>query len=167
MATTEYIVSSGDVGRVFAEVDGFLLSLIQSRPPSGDCYARRWEEKHLRLRDTRSPRDLICLDATTMRPPPLCIGGAYFWINNRCIQFYGELQLLCVPHGSEWEVTISDIFVAPRAPLFPAVSEGYAPTGFWGHIKGGSVTSQSRALPLAAPPLQLAAPIAVPTEPEG
>jgi hypothetical protein len=52
------------------------------------------------------------------------IGGARYWANNAALRYFGELKLVCVPFGSEWEVTLSDVYVPPRQSLHPAVSPG-------------------------------------------
>lgn len=150
MAEVEYIVTSSDVGRVFPIADGYLISLVQSRPPSGDAYARPWAERHLLLRDTRSPRALFSLDVTIARPPPLVIGRAYYWLTNSSIRFFGDLRLVCMPVGAEFEIIISDIPVTPRASI---------KMPFW----YGNQTPRnppSPRLETAAPPLRIAAPVA-------
>jgi hypothetical protein len=115
MATVEYIVTDSDVGRVFPSDQHFLVGLVRSRPPAGDCYSRPWMERHFILRD-KSPQNLFCIDATTSGKTPLVVGGALFYVLNNCIPFFGALRLVACPTGSEWEVTISDIWVQPRAP---------------------------------------------------
>ena len=152
---TEFIVSSADIGVVFPAENQFILSLVRSRAPV-NCHAMMWEQKHFVLRNSKATQNLFCvpIDLGSM---PLTIGGAQYFLNNRCIEFYGDLKLVACPFGSEWEITLSDVWVEPRAPLFPAVSEGFAPTGFWG---ASNRTPRNPPLPprqlqVAAPPLQL------------
>ena len=161
MATTEFIVTEADIGVVFPPEYHFVLSLVRSRPPH-NCHYRMWSEKHFVLRDTKATQNLICIgiDYGSM---PLTIGGAQYFLNNRCIEFYGQLQLLACQFGAEWEITLSDIFVAPRLPLHPMLSEGFAPNGYFG---AGNRTPHShpfppppRQLELAAPPLMIASPV--------
>ena len=154
---TEYIISDQDVGRTFAERDGFLLSLVQSRPPSGDAYARRWEERCFTLRDEMSPQNLFHLDVTTSRPPPLTIGGAYFHLNNAALRYFGALTLVNIPVGSEFEITLSDVYVQPRVSLYKTYYGGYSPNSMWGSNR----TPRNPPLPLqrSAPPLQIASPV--------
>ena len=116
MATTEYVVTDADVGFVFPEVDGFLLSLVRSRGPYQNCHQMNWWEQHFVLRD-ETPRPLFCLDGVVYGKVPLVIGGAKYFVVNCCIGFTGALTLACLPSGSEWEITLSDIYVQPRPPL--------------------------------------------------
>ena len=115
MATTEYILSDADVGRTFPEVDGFVLSLVRSRSPNNrGALSPNFHESHFVLRDSQSTQNLFCLDA--LCNTPLMIGGALFYLINAAIPFTGELKLVSCPLGSEWELTLSDVFVAPRPP---------------------------------------------------
>jgi hypothetical protein len=88
---------------------------------------------------------------------PLTIGGAQFNAVNTCIRFFGALTLACLPAGSEWEVTLSDVYVQPLPPLHPMVSWGFAPNGMWGDVAG--YRRPQKQLALAAPPLQLSGPV--------
>lgn len=160
---TEYVVSTSDVGTVFQERNGFLLSLVQSRPPSGDCYARRWEERCFTLKDEMSPQCLFHLDVTTSRPPPLCIGGAYFWANNAAIPFFGALTLVACPFGSEWEIVLSNVYVQPRKSLYTHWGSGFAPNGQWGSNWAPRALPPRTALPLLITG-SVAEPIIHPTE---
>ena len=158
MPTTEYIVTASDVGRVFAERNGFLLSLVRSREPSGDCYARPWQERCLTLRDSMSPQALFHLDVTTAGRTPLCIGGAHYHVVNSSIPYFGDLKLVHVPYGSEFEITISDVYVPPRVPIKQAMWYGnYVP-------HNPPVPPLPRQLEHAAPPLRLSAPLTVTIE---
>jgi hypothetical protein len=154
MATTEYVVTDADVGFVFPEVDGFLLSLVRSRGPYQNVHAMNWHERHFVLRD-ETPRAFFCLDAVNYGNVPLVIGGARFFLTNACIGFTGALNLACVPAGSEWELIISDIAVPTLPPLHPSQSWGYAPTGMWGN----GYRRQQNQVTLAAPPLMIEGPI--------
>jgi hypothetical protein len=154
VATTEYIVTDADVGFVFPEKQGFLLSLVRSRGPYQDCYKRNWHERHLLLRDER-PSVFFCMDAINYGNVPLVIGGARFFLTNACIGFTGALNLACVPAGSEWELIISDIWVPTLPPLHPSTAYGFAPTGMWGN----GYRRQQNQVTRAAPPMMLEAPI--------
>ena len=158
---TEFIVTDADVGLGFPSEYSFLVGLVRSRGPAGDCYSRPWMERHFILRDEKSPQNLFCLDATTSGKTPLVIGGALMFIINNCIPFFGALRLVCVPAGSEWEVTLSDVYVAPRLSRPKAWWYGnYKPRG-----PSSIIAPPLHMLPLsAAPPLQIAGPVASPIE---
>jgi hypothetical protein len=149
MATTEYICAFGDRGRTFVEISGYLLGLVRSRPPVGDCYFRPWQERCLTLRDEMSPQAIFHLDITTAGRSPLVIGGAHYWINNAAIPFFGALTLVNIPFGSEFEITISDVHHG----------DGYVPTGMWSGNKVPRNPPLPRQLQIAAPPLQIASAI--------
>ena len=92
------------------------------------------------------------------------IGGALFYLINAAIPFTGELKLVSVPIGSEWELTLSTIHVPPRLPIHSAERPG---TGMWGQFpswRHHADWAQRKApkqeqLALAPPSLQLTAPI--------
>jgi hypothetical protein len=92
------------------------------------------------------------------------IGGAMYFLINAAIRFYGELKLVSCPLGSEWELTLSDIYVAPRPPIKAAERPG---TGMWGqfpswrHHQDWAQRSarQPKLLALAPPPLRIEASI--------
>jgi hypothetical protein len=157
---TEYILTDADVGFTFPERDGFLLSLVRSRGPYQDCHQRNWWERHFVLRD-KTPRALWCLDAINFGRVPLRIGGAFYYAVNTCIQFTGALTLACVPSGSEWEVTLSDVYVQPLPSRHPSTAYGYAPNAMWGSVAGYR-RPRLKQLALAAPPLMIAPPVTEP-----
>jgi hypothetical protein len=163
VATTEYILDDGDVGAVFPEIDGYVLSLVRSRSPNNrGALSPNWNETHFILRDAQSTRNLFCLDS--IGRTPLMIGGAMYYLINAAIPFHGELTLVSVPLGSEWELTLSDVYVAPRQPLHTAESPG---NGMWTNYpsyKHNAARSRQKAreprpLQLPPPALRIAAPI--------
>jgi hypothetical protein len=53
ISTTEYILDESDVGAVFPEVDGYLLSLVRSRGPNHrGSTSPNWNDTHFILRDS-------------------------------------------------------------------------------------------------------------------
>ena len=40
-----------------------------------------------------------------------------YYLINAALRFFGELKVICLPLGSEWELTLSDVYVAPRPPI--------------------------------------------------
>lgn len=168
IATTEYILDDADVGVAFPEVDGYVLSLVRSRSPSNrGALSPNFHESHFVLRDARSTQNLFCLNS--IGRTPLMIGGAMYYLINGAIRFFGELTLVSVPLGSEWELTLSDVYVAPRQPIHRAESPG---NGMWTnypsykHNADGARRSardprapDPGALQLPPPALRIAAPI--------
>jgi hypothetical protein len=135
MAVTEYILTDADVGFTFPEVDGFLSSLVRSRGPFQNVHAMNIWERHFVLRDA-TPRPLYCLDAVNFGRIPLRIGGALYFAVNTALRFFGQLRLDCLPRGSEWEVTLSDVYVAPLPQRHPSTTYGFAPNAMWGRVAG-------------------------------
>ena len=157
----EYILTEADVGFTFPEQDGFCLSLVRSRGPHPKIHEMNFEQRFFRLRESKSSRDFFCIPADCPKTP-LVIGGAWYFAINAAIRFFDALTLAAVPPGSEWELTLSDVYVAPLPPLFPSRSWGYAPNGYWGDVAGyRRPQRQQKQLALAAPPLQLTGPVVV------
>ena len=160
MTTTEYLLTEAHVGFTFPEVDGYMLSLVRSRGPHPKLHEMNWEQRYFRLRESKSPRDLFCIDAVNCPKTPLVIGGAWYFAINAAIRFFDALTLAAVPPGSEWELTLSDVYVAPLPPLHPTRSWGYAPNGYWGDVAGyRRPQRQQKQLALGAPPLLIAPPV--------
>ena len=154
---TEYLLTEADVGFTFPEQDGFCLSLIRSRGPHPKIHEMNFEQRSFRLRELKAPRDLFSIPADCSKTP-LVIGGALFFVINSAIRYFGALTLAAVPPGSEWELTLSDVYVEPRPSLHPSrTSTGYAPNAKWGNVAG--YRRPQRQLALAAPPLQLTGPV--------
>ena len=78
-------------------------------------------------------------------------------MNNAALRYFGELTLVHIPYGSEFEITLSDTFVAPRVSFYKHYGDGYAPNAMWGSNR----TPRNPPLPLqrSAPPLRIASPI--------
>jgi hypothetical protein len=157
MATTEYILTDADVGRAFPEVDGFVLSLVRSRSPNNrGALSPNFHESHFVVRDSQSTQNLFCLDHLCRTP--LMIGGAMYFLINAAIRFYGELKLVSCPLGSEWELTLSDVFVQPRLPLQSGQFSGmWTNYPSYKHSAARARRSAQEPLALAPPPLRLTA----------
>jgi hypothetical protein len=82
-----------------------------------------------RVASLGSFRDLICLD------PQSGGGWASYWGNEALVLrdaslgFRGSLQIICVPKGSTWELTLSDVPVVrqPSTPLHNFVGVNHVP----------------------------------------
>ena len=91
-----------------------------------------------------------------------------YYLINAALRFFGELKVICLPLGSEWELTLSDVYVAPRPPIHGVQSGGYASNGMWGpnssykhHMLPPTTLPPPRALQpraLTSPPLALTSP---------
>jgi hypothetical protein len=128
---TEFICSDADAGAFFPEENRFLLSLIRSRAPDTKAWtSANIQDRVFESRDEFSLQSLFRFDVHYSRTP-LCIGGAMYFLSNSCLPFYGQLQLVSVPHGSEFEIVLSTDFVPPRVSRFKHYGDGYVPTNWW------------------------------------
>ncbi len=132
-------------------------------------------ERNRRSRETRRRRRRRQVYIRSWRwsppsytPTSLRIGGAMYYLINAALRFFGELKVICLPLGSEWELTLSDVYVAPRPPIHGVQSGGYASNGMWGpnssykhHMLPPTTLPPPRALQpraLTSPPLALTSP---------
>ena len=164
ITTTEYILSDANVGMVFPEIDGYCLSLVRSRGANDRGRSSpNFSECHFVLRNSISPQNLFCIDSHCQTP--LRIGGAMYFLINAALQFHGELRVVSVPLGSEWELTLSDVFVPPREPRKPAQAT-FAGNGMFGAYPSYRTYAliqrsarEPKPLELPPPALQIEAPI--------
>jgi len=130
MATTSYLITDADVGRVLPITDGFLTNLTMTAPPpvyevpSFDEGKQIWTAGYFVLRGSGDNRDAVCITPAG--------GGFAQWqksnanmVVNRCIGFRGGLIVVAVPKGSSWSVTLSDAPVV-ASPTDPPLSSAGA-----------------------------------------
>jgi hypothetical protein len=131
IATTNYVITDADVGRVLPITDGFLTNLTMTAPPpvyevpSFDEGKQIWTAGYFVLRGSGDNRDAVCIN-------PAGGGGFAQWqksnanmVVNRCIGFRGGLIVVAVPKGSSWSVTLSDAPVV-ASPTDPPLSSAGA-----------------------------------------
>jgi hypothetical protein len=127
MATTSYLITDADVGRVLPITDGFLTNLTMTAPPpvyevpSSDEGKQICTAGYFVLRGSGDNRDAVCIT-------PAGGGGFAQWqksnanmVVNRCIGYRGGLIVVAVPKGSSWSVTLSDAPVV-ASPTDPPLS---------------------------------------------
>jgi hypothetical protein len=107
---------------------GFLVNLRRTGNQSGyvvpewDDGKMLWKSGYLVLRGSRDLRDLVSASPQT--------GGGWgpdgsgAMVINGSIAYHGQLQIVCVPRGSTFSVTLSDV-ENPRTP-------SSLPSGNWG-----------------------------------
>ena len=131
MATTSYVITDADVGRVLPITDGFLTNLTMTAPPpvyevpSSDEGKQICTAGYFVLRGSGDNRDAVCIT-------PAGGGGFAQWqksnanmVVNRCIGYRGGLIVVAVPKGSSWSVTLSDAPVV-ASPTDPPLSSAGA-----------------------------------------
>jgi hypothetical protein len=102
------------VGRALGVSDGYLVNLTQTQVQTGfeipqwSEGTQRWLTSYFCLRGSADVRDAICLSPQSGGAPPYGTGNAKTWLANSSIRYFGELQVVAIPKGSVWSLTLSD-----------------------------------------------------------
>ena len=126
MATFDFVLTEADIGRDLGVPDGYLVNLMRTKRPNPsyqipdyDMGRRRWKSAYFQLRATGESMDTVCMSSQDGGGGAAHFGAgqATLW-EGASVPYRGELRVLCVPKGSVWELTLSDVpFV--RAPATP------------------------------------------------
>jgi hypothetical protein len=120
VALSEYTITDADVGRVLTPADGFLVTLRMTTPPAayetpeGDDFTGIWRRGYLQLRASGDHKDLFCASPSSWGYVSKLLVG------NQSLSYRGDLRVVCVPRGSEFSVTLSDIPIDRTLPADPA-----------------------------------------------
>jgi hypothetical protein len=123
---TDYQITDADIGRDLGVPDGYLVRLRRTRAPTPshqtpdyDEGRRIWKSAYLQLRASGEAMDMACVSSQYGGGWAAHYGNglATMW-DDASIHYRGDLKVLCVPRGSVWEVTLSDVPVV-RAPAQP------------------------------------------------
>lgn len=81
--------------------------------PEGNDGSGAWTRGYLQIRGSGDVRDLFCYQPAT--------GGhlSGVMVQNRSLAYRGNLVVRCVPRGSVWNITLSDVFYKPPPPAWP------------------------------------------------
>ena len=113
MALTNITIDETSIGGALDPADGFLVSLSQTTPavPDGDpqwsASLGRWRTGYLVLKGERDTQAVY-----SNRPSvwtPLWSGGERSLIASNSLPYAGRLRIECVPKGSTWSLTVSDV----------------------------------------------------------
>jgi hypothetical protein len=132
MALTDYTISDADIGSALDPPNGFLVNLSQTAPavPDGEpqfsASKQVWLTGYFQIRGERDIQAVYCSRSGTWVPQ--WIGDQRILISNASFPYAGRLRIICVPKGSAWSVTLSDVPTV-RAP---SATPGWAPSGMWG-----------------------------------
>ena len=112
MATFDFVIDETFMGTTIGPVDGFVVSLKRTKagpfdPPAFDEGKQRWTNGRFVLRGSREFRNLVCID--TQSGGGANGGGYENVLLSASIGYWGELQIICIPKGSVWEITLSDV----------------------------------------------------------
>jgi hypothetical protein len=116
MANFDFTITDADMGRSLGVPDGYLVTLIRTKAttagtnemPQFSEATQNWKAGYFVLRGSRDNRNLFAIAPSDSLP-------SHVWARGASIGYRGELKVICVPRGSEWSVTLSDVPV-PRPP---------------------------------------------------
>jgi hypothetical protein len=122
MATFDFTLTDADIGTVLPVPNGFLVSLIKTQaPPPGagelpqwDAGRMRWKAGRFALKASGDHRCLVSIALTDTIPGKV-------WAQNASIGYTGDLEVQCMPKGSTWSLTLSDV-PNVRAPMPPCIN---------------------------------------------
>ena len=109
MALFPYTIDETSVGSILDPADGFLTELRRTQaPPPGTAEAVEFSASkqcyvkgQFVLRASRDHQNLISIGPTDIVPTGI-------WAQAASIAYVGDLQVVCVPKGSTWSLTLSD-----------------------------------------------------------
>jgi hypothetical protein len=124
MATFDFVIDETFVGQTIGPSDGFIVKLRRTKagpydPPAFSEAKQQWTAGRFVLRGSRDYRNLICIDTQSDGYWASQYAGTAEVLNNASVSYPGELQIICIPRGSVWEITLSDIPYV-RAPVTAA-----------------------------------------------
>jgi hypothetical protein len=102
------------MGATIGPVDGFVVSLKRTKagpfdPPSFDESRQQFTSGRFVLRGSRDFRNLFCIDTQSDGGWASQYGNTASVLTSASIGYWGELQIICIPKGSVWEIQLSDI----------------------------------------------------------
>jgi hypothetical protein len=112
------------MGATIGPVDGFVVNLKRTKagpydPPSFSAATQQWTTGRLVLRGSRDFRNLMCIDTQSDGYWASQYSSTASVLISASVSYPGELIVVCVPKGSVWEITLSDIPYV-RAPVTAA-----------------------------------------------
>ena len=124
MATFDYVLTDADMGRVLTVADGFLVKLRRTKagpfdPPSFSEATQQFTNGRFVLRASGEFRNFVCIDAQGVGGWASHYGTTASVLESASIGYRGELVVVCVPKGSVWEISLSDIPYVPPPVNWP------------------------------------------------
>jgi hypothetical protein len=121
MSAFDFSLDDSMIGQTIGPVNGFVTNLSRTaagpyEQPQFNEGRQRWVAGRFVLRGSNDYRDLICLDSQsgggwTSGTAPFAIVLA-----NASIGYAGGLEIVAVPKGSTWALTLSDAPTLRRPP---------------------------------------------------
>ena len=110
----KYDIDDTFIGQSIGPSDGgYLVDLKQTRgasryvTPAFDEGRQHWVSAYCQLRGALDHRDLVCVNPSQAPAWP-------GYVLNRSIPYRGQLQVRCLPIGSEWSLALSDTPLTQR-----------------------------------------------------
>ena len=114
MATFDFTIDQTFVGATIGPVDGFVVNLKRTLagpfdPPSFDESRQQFTAGRLVLRASGEFRNLVCIDTQSDGGWASQYSQTASVLSNASVGYRGELMIVCVPKGSVWEISLSDV----------------------------------------------------------
>jgi hypothetical protein len=128
LAQFDYTLDETSIGMTIGPPNGFVVNLTRTQagpydPPQWSEGRQRWKAGRFVLRGSNDVRDLVCIDTQHGGGWASHGGLSDIVMGDASIDYAGDLEIVCVPKGSTWTITLSDV-PNPRAPL---PTPGWAP----------------------------------------
>ena len=135
MAMFDFVINDQSVGQTIGPADGFLVNLTTPSPkyevPQWSESKRLWLSAYFVSRGSLDYRDLYCTCSSQNGLPSKIMA------QGKSLGYSGGLIVVCVPKGSAWAVTWSDIpYGRPPPPTLPGGTA--METGSSMSLRGGS-----------------------------
>ena len=122
MATFDYVIDDSFIGSALPVTNGYIVNLTRTK--AGPSELAQWDEGRgvwkagrFVLKGSRDYKPLITIDSANGG------GWASSWghrdgvLANASVPYLGDLEIICVPRGSIWSITLSDApFVRTLSP---------------------------------------------------
>jgi hypothetical protein len=110
VATFDFVIDETFVGQAIGPANGFLVSLAVTavpkvyETPNWDAGRLCWKTAYLQLRGSGDSQNIFfCAN------PHQWGFVSKFLVSNQSLSYRGDLQIICVPRGAVFELTLSDI----------------------------------------------------------
>jgi hypothetical protein len=113
----DFTITDADIGRALDPMDGYLVGLRQTQNqtanevPEWDNGRGVWRSAYFVLRGNNDHQAIFCASPQSGGT----VDPAKVWVVNQSLRYRGQLIVQCVPRGSIWSLTLSDIPVVRSA----------------------------------------------------
>jgi hypothetical protein len=112
------------MGRTIGPPDGFVVKLRRTKagaydPPSFSEATQQFTNGRFVLRASGEFRNFVCIDAQGVGGWASHYSNVASVLENASVAYRGELVVVCVPKGSVWEISLSDIPYVPPPVNWP------------------------------------------------